>query len=33
MENGEMTQNESIVGKVVQDICYYNSIKYLEVKI
>ena len=29
MERGEMTQDEKLVGKVVQDICYYNSIKYL----
>lgn len=32
MENGEMTKDEAFVGKVVQDICYYNSIKYLGVK-
>ena len=32
MERGEMTQNEAFVGKVVQDICYYNSIEYLGVK-
>ncbi|MBQ8229921.1 MAG: glucuronate isomerase [Clostridia bacterium] len=31
MERGEMTANEQLVGKVVQDICYYNSIKYLGV--
>ena len=29
MERGEMTQDEKLVGKVVKDICYYNSIKYL----
>ena len=29
MENGEMTSDEAFVGKVVQDICYYNAIKYL----
>ncbi|MBO5277302.1 MAG: glucuronate isomerase, partial [Clostridia bacterium] len=29
MEKGEMTQDEKLVGKVVQDICYNNSIKYL----
>ena len=28
MEKGEMTTNESLVGKVIQDVCYYNSIKY-----
>ncbi len=31
MERGEMTANEQLVGKVVQDICYHNSIKYLGV--
>ena len=31
MERGEMTANEALVGKVVQDICYYNSIRYLGV--
>ena len=31
MERGEMTANEQLVGQVVQDICYYNSIKYLGV--
>ena len=29
MERGEMTQDEKLVGKVVKDVCYYNSIKYL----
>ncbi len=29
MENGEMTSDEAFVGKVVQDICYHNAIKYL----
>ena len=29
MERGEMTQDEKLVGKVVEDICYNNSIKYL----
>ena len=29
MERGEMTQDEKLVGKVVKDICYYNSIQYL----
>ena len=32
MESGEMTQNKKMVGKVVQDICYYNVINYLGVK-
>ena len=32
MENGEMTQDEKIVGKVVQDICYNNSIEYLRMQ-
>ena len=31
MERGEMTANEALVGKVVQDICYTNSIHYLGV--
>ena len=31
MENGEMTADEKLVGKVVQDICYYNAINYLGV--
>ena len=31
MERGEMTANEVLVGKVVKDICYYNSINYLGV--
>ena len=29
MERGEMTQDEKLVGKVVEDICYNNSIQYL----
>ena len=32
MERGEMTADEERVGKVVQDICYYNSINYLKMK-
>ncbi len=32
MERGEMTADEARVGKVVQDICYYNSINYLKMK-
>ncbi len=31
IENGEMTTNLEFVGKVVKDICYNNSIKYLGV--
>ena len=31
IENGEMTCDLALVGKVVQDICYNNSIKYLGV--
>lgn len=31
MENGEMTADEKLVGKVVQDVCYYNAINYLGV--
>ena len=29
MENGEMTTDEAFVGEVVKDICYRNSITYL----
>ena len=32
MERGEMTQDEAFVGKVVQDICYHNSMNYLNMK-
>ena len=32
MEKGEMTNDFELVGKVVQDISYNNSIKYLGVK-
>lgn len=32
MENGEMTNDLKLVGKVIQDICYHNSINYLGVK-
>ena len=32
MERGEMTSDMTLVGKVVQDICYYNSINYLGMK-
>ena len=32
IENGEMTSDLSLVGKVIEDICYNNSIKYLGVK-
>ena len=31
MERGEMTADEKLVGKVVQDICYRNAIEYLNV--
>ena len=31
MERGEMTQDEALVGEVIKDICYRNSIKYLGV--
>ena len=30
MERGEMTSDIKLVGKVVQDICYHNSISYLK---
>ena len=29
MERGEMTQDEKLVGEVIKDICYRNSIAYL----
>ncbi len=29
MEKGEMTTDENLVGKVIKDICYNNSINYL----
>ena len=32
MENSQMTQDIAIVGKVVQDISYNNSIKYFDMK-
>ena len=32
MERGEMTSNEELVGKVVEDICYNNSIAYFKMK-
>ncbi len=32
MERGEMTQDIEFVGKVVEDISYYNSINYLNMK-
>ena len=32
MENGEITQDVELVGKVVQDISYHNSINYFNVK-
>ena len=31
IENGEMTSNLELVGKVVKDICYNNAIKYFNV--
>ncbi len=32
MENGEITSDEKLVGKVIEDICYNNSINYFGVK-
>ena len=32
MERGEMTQDIAFVGKVVQDVCFYNSEAYLGMK-
>ena len=31
IENGEMTQNLDLVGQVIKDVCYNNSIKYFNV--
>ncbi|MBR6745151.1 MAG: glucuronate isomerase, partial [Clostridia bacterium] len=31
MERGEMTADEALVGSVVRDVCYYNSIRYFGV--
>lgn len=33
MENGEMTADEKLVGKVVQDICYHNAVHYFNVNL
>lgn len=33
IEKGEMTSNEKLVGKVIEDICYNNAINYFGVKI
>jgi len=30
MERGEMTSNEELVGNVIRNICYYNSIRYFD---
>ena len=32
MENGEMTQDEKLVGEVIKDVCYRNAIAYLNMK-
>ncbi len=32
INNGEMTSDLNLVGKVIQDVCYNNAIKYLNVK-
>ncbi len=32
MEKGEMTADEKLVGEVVENICYHNSINYLNMK-
>ena len=32
MEKNEMTQNEKLVGKVVEDICYNNAIEYFNLE-
>ena len=31
IEKGEMTSNEALVGRVIQDICYNNAINYFNV--
>ena len=31
MENGEITQDENLVGSVIKDVCYNNAIKYFGV--
>ncbi|MBR2024277.1 MAG: glucuronate isomerase, partial [Clostridia bacterium] len=31
IENGEMTRDLNLVGKVIEDVCYNNSIKYFNV--
>ncbi len=31
MERGEITQNEALVGKVIEDICFNNAVEYLGV--
>lgn len=33
IENGEMTDNETIIGEVIKNICYYNSINYFKMEI
>ena len=33
MENGEITKDEKSVGKVIQNICYYNSINYFKMEV
>lgn len=32
MERGEMTKDEALVGEVIKDVCYRNSIAYFNVK-
>ena len=32
IENGEMTSDEALVGKVIKDICYDNAVNYFQVK-
>lgn len=32
IENGEITSDENLVGKVIKDVCYNNSIEYLRMK-
>ncbi len=32
IENGEITADENLVGKVIKDVCYYNCINYFGMK-
>ena len=32
MENGEMTNNEELVGEVIRDVSYRNAVKYFGIE-